>query len=335
MQLFLNMPRLLLLCLMLGWLPVAVGQSLHRELSASAAPGASTALRLERVAVGTELQLAMSSTSLVDVLVLDAYNFLRFPDISQSLFAGKIERELEVNIRPAASGDYYLVFLNRQKQGAAAKIELSLKVTSVVPAPISNETLQARMNGITGSLGKLFVYDGIHIQPSSCGFANLLAVEQTVYLCMGYVTALRNSADDADKAKSLLLFGLLHEIGHLLLQQWDMPFYGNEELADQFATVLAGMIGRPDSALAQADFFASQVTSRNDRRNEARVTHPGVGSRAANIRRWTHAGPEHLAAWMPFLMPHMQEGFLRQLLRSPTDWASVGAIEKELRSRNK
>lgn len=323
----------LLACLvLLGARPLTC-LALERDLSAIVAPGKATALRLERVIVGSELQLELSSSQPLQVSLLNEPDYRRFPKAGSPLYSGELEQNLAIRVRPPSSGDYYLILQHPGTAGIKADVKIRLRVSTVQPNLLKNDALQAQMNAISYSLAKLFEFEGISIQPAQCGFANLLATNGTVYLCIEYVQALRDSSADAQQAKALLLFGLLHEISHLLLQQWDLPFYGNEELADQFATVLAGIMGRGDAATAQADYFAMQGSEQFSDARSSLASHPRAASRATNIRRWSQAGDEHVKAWMPFLIPHMTSDFLRQLLPKPPTWVTTEQLTVELKRR--
>lgn len=326
------------LCIYLLALQVLAARAdsvVEKSFSAQVAGGKSTAIRLENVGVGTQLALTLDSNGTLKTLVLDQQDYDRYPSIERPLFSDTFDRKMKFSVTPPASGDYYLVFDNGQSK-SVVKVDVGLKISRADFRPLNNAALSSSMDSIVKSLGNLFIFDNIVIEPVSCGFSNLVTVGDRIYLCMEYVTSLRERAANEEAAKALLLFGILHEMGHVLLRQWDMPFHDNEELADQFATALAGIMGRYSAAVQQADFFASAVLPSV---TGAKVTspnrHPLAAERARNIRRWAEAGPEHVAAWQRFLIPHMQSRFLRQLQTGSVQWANADLIEEELATRNR
>jgi len=303
---------------------------IEKSFSTQVAGGKSTAIRLDNVGVGTKLAFTIDSNGALKTLILNQWDYDHYPSIEQPLFSGTFDRQVNISVTPPAPGDYYLVFDNEQGK-SPVEVNIDLKISRVDFRPLNNAALSSSMDSIVRSLGNLFIFDNIVIEPVSCGFANLVVVGDRIYLCIEYVTSLREEADDEKAAKSLLLFGILHEMGHVLLRQWDMPFHDNEELADQLATALAGMMGRTSVALEQAEFFVELASSgASGRRVEGLRRHPMAAQRAENIKRWAEAGPNHVNAWQSFLVPHMQTRFLRQLQGKAPEWANVDIIEGEL-----
>lgn len=306
---------------------------IEKQFSTRVEAGKSKAIKLENVAVATRLELTAKSAGALDVLVLDELNYSLYPNVHNFLYSGSLDSELEVSLLSPASGDYFLVFDNREGTGEL-RVEVNFKASRAQFVPLENEALTASMDSIVTSLSKLFRFDRIVVEPVSCGFANLLVVDDHIYLCIEYVTMLKTENDEAASAKSLLLFAILHEMAHVLLRQWDMPFYANEEIADQLATALAGMMGRTPIVLAQADFFKRLASAEKEAGKRTGFgRHPLVAQRARNLQRWAQAGPAHVQAWQPFLVPRMQTGLLKQLQKNPPSWCDEAAVGQELITR--
>lgn len=313
--------------------PVSGADAIERQFATRVAPGTHTALQLRAVQAGTQIELRLGVGGSLRVLLLDELNIALFPAHTRALYEARLEGKGEAKLLPPSTGDYFVVFDNRDGR-SEVPVDVEVRISAAELAAIEQPALKASMDQIVSSLASLFVFDNIVIQPAACGFANLLTVDDTIYLCIEYVTALSETVGDREAAKSLLLFAILHELGHVLLRQWNMPFYDNEELADQFATAIATMINRSDVAIRQARFFAASTTSQGDHSgNSGLGRHPLAAQRARNIERWVESGDRHVEAWQTFLVPRMQTGFLRQLRARPRAWANPGLIADELASR--
>ena len=86
----------------------------------------------------------------------------------------------------------------------------------------------------------MFVFEPIEIEAARCSKANLYAQDSRIVVCAEFAQQLLEDLGDRDRASSALAFAVFHELGHVLLNQWRYPFYDNEEVADEFATVLIG-----------------------------------------------------------------------------------------------
>ena len=121
----------------------------------------------------------------------------------------------------------------------------------------------------------------------------------------------------------MLLFVVFHEIGHVLLNQWHYPFYDNESIADEFATVLLVMVGEKKQLRATAEYFASKNTRtellakafKDDR-------HPLSIQRARNMINWM-SDRERLERWQTVFIPHLQTKVLKR-------WQEEGKIDSLL-----
>ncbi|WP_162845936.1 DUF4344 domain-containing metallopeptidase [Seongchinamella sediminis] len=288
---------------------------------------------MENVQVGTQLELQFKVEKPLQVWVLDLANLARFPDVAQALHSQRVADEDSVTLVPPASDDYYVLFDNRDGPDEV-DVEVAVRISRAELRPLDRPELQRAMNRIVASLNKIFIFDSIDVQPAACGVANLLTVDKRIYLCLEYVSAIEAAVDEREQAKALLLFALLHEFAHVLLRQWEMPFYDNEEIADQMATALTTMIERDDAAMAQARFFAAAAVAQQQNPGSfGHGRHPLAAQRARNIQRWSEAGDEHARAWQPFLVPRMQSAFLRQLSARTAPWVRPELVGEELRRR--
>ncbi|WP_165954170.1 DUF4344 domain-containing metallopeptidase [Seongchinamella unica] len=307
--------------------------ALEREFQTTVTPGKHTALRLENVQVGTQLALKFEVEKPLRVWVLDLANLARFPDVVQALHSQRVADRHDVILVPPRSDDYYVVFDNRDRMDEV-DVEVEVRISRAELNVLERPELQRALNRIVASLEKIFIFDAIEVRPAACGVANLLTVGNRIYVCLEYVSAIDEMAGEREAAKALLLYAMLHEFAHVLLRQWEMPFYDNEELADQMATALCTMIEREDASMAQARFFAAAAAAQQQNALNLGVgRHPLAAQRARNIQRWSEAGDEHAKAWQAFLVPRMQPGFLRQLSVRTAPWVRPALVEDELRRR--
>ena len=133
--------------------------------------------------------------------------------------------------------------------------------------------------------------------------------------------------------ENALLFTLFHEIGHVLLEQWAYPTYASEETADEFATVLIVMLDQKERLRAQAEFFhANASILERIAKDSSNARHPPSGRRARDILRWSEDSGL-VRRWQPIFVPHMQTPVLERLRQTPTPWADLALVEKELAAR--
>ncbi len=131
------------------------------------------------------------------------------------------------------------------------------------------------------------MFDPFPIQVRRRGAATAFVRNAGIVLCAEYAKKLYETLGDKQRASGALLFTLFHEVGQVLLQQWQYPFHDNEEVADEFATAVMVMLNMKQRVLAKAEFFAANPsmseilakTFKDDR-------HPLSVQRARNIRRW-------------------------------------------------
>ncbi len=147
------------------------------------------------------------------------------------------------------------------------------------------------------------------------------------------MTTLADTLGEKKKAANALMFILLHEVGHVLLRQWNYPFYRNEEVADEFATVLMVMFSQKERARSQAEYFAALPMSKEFRQKLSKDDrHPLSVQRARNILRWVDDSAL-VRRWQPVLVPHMQTDFLERLQQEPTSWTVRALVGQELAAR--
>jgi Putative metallopeptidase len=270
----------------------------------------------------------VQASGTVAVALVSAADYRTFPAVVRPLFHGLIEHRLSFSVTLAAGGDYFLVFDNRSA-GEPRAITVMVRGTHGKQWGTTQQTLAE----FERRLHQLFIFDPFPIRAELCGKPIAFNGPSGIVLCEEYARKLYDTLADQAKAGDAILFTLFHELGHILLAQWKFPFFDNEEVADEFATVLMVMLDQRERVRANAEYFAANPsvaeaiakTFRDDR-------HLLSAQRALNIVRWLN-DPQLLRKWQTIFVPHMQTAVLERLLRQRTAWTDRALVEKELAAR--
>lgn len=291
------------------------------------------ALRLRNLPQGAKLSIEVSTSAEVGVLLMDQSAYRQLPETKEALFQGKTSDRITFSIIVPHTGNYYVVIDNRDGK-TSSKFTIAIRAAAGT-AQQGLTDVDQELAKLSDTLGKTFIFDSLTIRAAKCGTANAFSGAKGVVICAEYAQKLLDTLDNKKKAADALMFILLHEVGHVLLRQWDYPFYNNEEVADEFATVLMVMFGQEDRVRAQAEYFAALPTSTELERKLAKDDrHPLSVQRARNILRWVE-DPRLVGKWQPVLVPHMQTSFLERLQDQPPAWASRALVDQELTARGR
>ena len=121
-------------------------------------------------------------------------------------------------------------------------------------------------------------------------------------------------------------FVLFHEIGHALIDQWDLPVLGREEDAvDAFSTIfMTEFVDRGDFALAGADFFYYLANSGHLKEVDFADEHSFGKQRAYSIACWVYGSNVKRYGYLKAVLPAERRvrcaGEYRQLKKS---WLSL------------
>jgi hypothetical protein len=316
--------------LLLTLVPEARAEKKEATFSVEVAAGAWKGARVRNIPAGAKLGVETTVDGPVEILLVLGEDYRRAAE-ERPLFKGSTSDRLSFSVIAPESGDYYVVIDNRK--GASARSAV-VTVTGEPPPLSGGGDLDSddQLREFERRLGLLFEFDPFPIRVGSCP-SGALVLGGGVVLCEEYVSELRKHLDDRKKMEDVLLFTLLHEIGHVLLRQWSYPTYANEETADEFATVLVVMLGQEERLDAQAEFFHANASLleligkavKDDR-------HPLSAQRARNIRRWSR-DEDLVRRWQPVLVPRMQRPVLEKLLETPAPWTDVARVRAELAAR--
>lgn len=323
------------------WLNAAETQAeiaearVHVEVPA----GGWRSVRAEAIPKGTILSIEIVTDGRVGVLLLGAEDYARFPSPREPSFQGSTGDRISASVRAPTRGDYYVLVDNRDGSDARS-VDVAIRgdTGDREPAPEAPGGAGSA-DGETGpgdlpeQLARLFAFEPFPVRLERCGRPQAFADASGVVLCREYAQQLQSSLGDRDKARDALLFTLVHEIGHVLLEQWRYPTHANEETADEFAAALLVMLGQPEKLAAQAELFEAKASVFEAiARSLADDRHPLSAQRARNLRRWSEDA-DLVRRWQLLFVPHMQTAALERLRRAPTAWTDPALVEAELASR--
>jgi len=309
------------------------------DLGMSVEPYRWVGARLKNLKKGTLLKIDIKINGHAKFFLLNSANYANFPSADPiPLFSAKVQDKLFFSVSIPSSENYYLVIDNRQgKQKVSFKIHLDasldLSTTKAISSAKNGALINRQLSTLSTSLRKALIFNQLDIKLVKCGKPNAYSDETTVYLCIEYVKKLRQQFSDKSKIQHVLFFTLMHEIGHVLLRQWDYPFYDNEEVADEFASVIFIMFNQRKIIETQAKVFANipsdpeyKVKQKKDSR------HPISIQRARNLKRWLNDS-SLLKKWQSIFIPHMQTAFLKRIIKQNPSWANKTLTNEEINHR--
>ena len=289
------------------------------------------AARLKNLPRDAFVSVEVESNGEIIVLLMDSDNYERFSENPRPLFHGKVDKKLSFSISVPETGHYYLVFDNRSGSKTRA---VKATVNATRGDMDQTKTAEEILNEFETNLHQIFVFNPFPIRVEKCGAAKTFVDSTGIVLCDEYANHLYETLGERKKATNALLFTIFHEVGHILLAQWNYPFSDNEEVADEFATLMMVMTNQEERALAMAKYFLKNPSIsewllklfRDDR-------HPLSVQRSRNIIRWLR-DPQFALKWQAFLVPHMQTAILKKLQEQPTSWTDLSLVKKELAERS-
>lgn len=338
-------PLLLILLLpIFQLLPVTASAALERSASYSARveAGKWSNIRLRNLAKGVSLELGVSSTGPVDVLLTPAGTASRSTDIRHPLFRGKSANRLHFSVVIPTSGHYYLVIDNRT--GTTAReftVDLKVKANNRTAQTQTLTLINAKLALFVKVFKQVFNFESLSVRTAFCGDKTDFNHTGAVLICAEDAGLFGTALGSKDLAKKALMFRMMRGMARVLLEEWgypaggpfDVPGDGNRDaaLADEFAAVLTVILGQEESAIAQARAIVNRAA--------ADASIPGPGSRllsVADARRvlgWLE-DPNRLALkWEGFMIPHMKTRFLHGLRQRPKPWISPESVNRELNYR--
>ncbi len=266
-----------------------------------------------------------------NVWLLDASNFAQFKagrtfSVYQGT-SGTVQGIADYRFPIPQTDNYVLVVDNRKALLMARKVHLY--IYELYQQPTEESLRQQRaLQSVYDSLKKLLVFKDFRIISRHCGTVNAFS-NPDITMCAELAESLADK-----KLVDALPFVMFHELGHTLLRLWDYPLYDNEDVADEFATVISLLANKTDFALAAARWWSTDPSERealsklwvDDR-------HTVSPQRARNIIRWINDPDELLRRWHKILVPNMQSDALRALDEQRNTWINHELIKAELKRR--
>ena len=180
---------------------------------------------------------------------------------------------------------------------------------------------------ITESLnGALRLPHDVYIVSAECGAVNafwvsdrsaiVMCLELVNYLVTDLFPRLYGNPDVVDEAVGAFLFIFLHELGHALIDVYELPVLGRgEDAADGFAAVRTIASGNIGPLAYAADFFAAT----GEVSQAAFADEHGLGQqRAYNLVCWAYGSNTQEYAWLvPTYLPQ------DRAVRCPDEYQSL------------
>ncbi len=301
------------------------------------------AVRLKNLPKMSALRVSIAGDGEVTVFLLDRENYDSFPDVKRPLFEGEIGGRLSFAVKIPVSGNYFLILRNFSLVNEARmdiKIQAANGSAAYLPQDGADDNkkqalTQVALSRITIELKKILIFKSFLIKAEACGKESAFSSENSVVLCVEFAQKVYSVLEDKEKTSYVLFFSVLHEAAHIVLKQWGFPFYDNEDIADEFATMLFIMTNQRKRLTDVMEYFLSNPAStellikavKGDR-------HQLSIQRARNIQEWAK-DTKRFARWVNLLIPHMQTPVLKKLLDTKTSLIDTNMIEKELAVREK
>ncbi len=271
------------------------------------------------------------SNNKVDVWLLDSSNYQLFRNHQQFMhYTGasmSVRGVADYTFTIPTTDNYELVIDNTKATKYPRTV--SLYVYGVFPQPTSKSEESAQtFQQIYDGFKQVFIFKDFKISLMHCGFENAVS-DPNITICLELIEDLDNKG-----LISAVTFILLHELGHTLLQDWGLPLSDNEDVQDEFATVLCLMGEAKESAAAAAQFWAN-LTSEEEALSKLYIDdrHTISPQRARNIVNWISQQDELLRRWQKMLIPNMQSDALRKLDKESDPWIDHELIRSELKRR--
>ena len=97
-----------------GFAPLGSANAAQALLNTEVAPAKWKAVRLKNLPKGAAVGLTVVCSGTVDLIFVHQDELKRFPAAVNPLFQGTVERKLQFSVVIPLSGDYYVIFDNRQ-----------------------------------------------------------------------------------------------------------------------------------------------------------------------------------------------------------------------------
>lgn len=241
--------------------------------------------------------------------------------------AGEIRGVGQYKFGVPTTGRYYLVLDNSGALMMGRAVSLyGFEVYPGETREIANERMGYEK--LYGAMQKLFEFRDFNIYIQHCGTSNAWS-NPNITICRELSSDL--AAQGLDGA---VFFVLMHELGHTLLRLWDYPLSDNEDVADEFATVMTILLEQETAARQAAQWWATQ-TSKNDAIAKLYINdrHTLSPQRARNIDGWLANKNDLMYRWQKIFVPNLRTEALKALTTHQKPWVDRNLVQAELDRR--
>jgi hypothetical protein len=287
----------------------------------------------EGEAVGVQVEVNNAVYKDLSAYIVDAPNMaLARQNLPFRYLQGETKKiaPFRVMAKIGALGPYYLVLDNRFAGVIEKKVAYQIAMVKRL-TPQQSDAIRAPLMKGYAALKQQYQFRDFQIHVRSCGQANAFSTTAT-----GDVILCTEMYEEMVNRPGAMAAVLLHELGHTLLNLWGSPHYADEDVADQFATIMllrSGEQGR--RAIAEwMEWFAGQ-----DSRAQARVmlvngdTHSLSTQRIRNIQENLKQSADLIRRWNNVLYPNMTDAALRTAANSPGVFDDADVAKRELTRR--
>lgn len=226
----------------------------------------------------------------------------------------------------------YLVINNSFSLLLTKKISYSIAVVDRLDHQKKKELL-GMANGISSLIQEAFEVPEFDVAIRPCGQVNAFSRTDTgdITICSELIF------QEIQKKRPGALQGIIfHEVGHSLLNLWNIPGHDNEELVDEFAIVMMHLSGDQGVAYQMADYF-SEVDAHREAISKIYVDsrHPLSPQRVRNIKRLLNNPENVIERWNQILYPRMTVAGLKNLLQTSPKFANKSLARKYIEEKER
>jgi len=279
-----------------------------------------------------QFQVSGGLNKTAKVWLLDADNYRRYASRQQFNYfqgtSGNVKGTGSYTFPIPQTNIYELVVDNGAALMLSRRVHLYVYEVFQSPTPESEREANVLQQTYDG-LKQILVFKDFNITVRHCGVENAFS-NPNITLCAELDESLTKNR--MDMAMPFILF---HELGHTLLRLWDYPLADNEDVADEFSTVIFLMAKKTEPPLTAARWFSSQ-TSQQEALSKIWINdrHTISPQRARNIIRWINEPDDELRKWQKLLVPNMQTAALQSLDHDTSSWVDHRFVRAELERRS-
>ena len=229
-----------------------------------------------------------------------------------------------------ATGSYYLLLDNTYAKLIKKKAAVGVKKTFAWPEPLA-VSVRTSLEQVYSGLRGVFEFQDFNIYIKPCGQVNAYSSGNgDITLCTELMSAFANKP-------GVFMGTLFHELGHTLPNLWGLPGVQNEDMADEFATVLLLRIRDGRERIEEWLSFFENRDAMKEARNMIRRgdTHSLSVQRIRNIRNHVSRAADLQLRWNRQLYPHMTDSALQQIAAASSAIESADLARAELAKRGR